>query len=1056
MFFLRFLFFQMTITLVDVNSTDNKSELSFSKPVVRIGREAGGSDILFDGRKFPMVSRHHAELRCENGAWLLHDLGSSYGVFLNGEKVGPPQALTAGSKIQIGTDGPTLLVIWLDAGTATPASPEPARPAPAAVTPAASSAPPQHQAKAMESWEMGAAPPPAQMPATPPVQLPKAAIEFIEGSQQQPPFQISAASTWIGREPQCSIVIDSQAEMVSRKHAEIRIEGSEYVIEDNKSFNGTLVNEQRISAVTPLYHDDRIRLGHGGPVLRFDSPGRAAPKGASLSGQRAVASSQTGSLEKGRSTAGSSTMILDREAAEKYIRKASDMQPQLLMSVVFGDKSELTVGRSARNDIQLDGLQISNRHARLVRSGGGVAIEDLRSTNGVYVNGKPVTKQQIGPHDTVQVGAFLIAVDAGGNINVFDQRSKTRIDVVNVTRQVRDRESGGPLTLLDSISLSIKPNEFVGLLGPSGAGKSMLMQIMNGVGRATSGNVFVNGLDLHRHRDSLKQSIGFVPQDDIIHQELTVYRSLYYVAKLRLSRDVSSADLRQIVEEVMDVTGLSERRSVKVKDLSGGQRKRVSTAVELLTKPSIIFLDEPTSGLDPAAEERIMKLFRHIAESGRTVVLTTHAMENVKLFDKIVVLMAGKLVFYGKPDDALKHLKAASFKELYARLEQPVEEGVREHGEAHRRQITDRAAESWKTKFRSTPEYRENIEKPLSELKSIEGQARQKKHRLGIFGSISQWITLSRRYFQVLLSDKLTLFILLAQAPIIALMTFFVMEPGQPRDFLYFVLAIVAVWFGTSVSAREIIRERPVFERERMVNLGLLPYLASKLFVIGFIVTIQCLMLFIPLKIFDLAGLMPMPGELLGIPQLWAVLLTAAVGIAVGLFVSAVVRTSEMATGLIPLILIPQILFSGLVGVPDGMVYRTVSMTMPAAWSFDTIKRFSTLDTLEPEGADPRGKTKGLGLYKYIEKENEDIVAKAKKDFNDYKRMNEGLSPGESPVQAATDLESMSVKKVPDDLSGYVTFLHPWMNDVLNQVVLMLMFGMLAIATLIVLRLRDS
>jgi ABC-type multidrug transport system ATPase subunit len=1041
----------MTITLVEVGSTDKKSELSFSKSVVRIGREAGESDILFDAAKFPMVSRRHAELRCENGVWLLHDLGSSYGVFLNGEKVGPPKPLAAGNKIQIGTDGPTLLVIWLDAETATPApSPRAAEPKP---TPIASPVPVQPQARQAEAWEMGA--PAPQKPVAAPVQPAKASIQFAD-SPKSPPHTLSSASTWIGRDPQCSIVIDSKAEMVSRKHAEIRIEGAEYVIEDNKSFNGTLVNDQRISAVTPLYHDDRITLGHGGPVLRFDSPARQAPKGASLSGQRAVASGQTGTFEKEKSVAGSSTMILDRESAEKYIAKQPGAQPQLMMSVVFGSRGELTIGRDARNDIKLDGLQISNRHARLVRSSGGVAIEDLRSTNGVYVNGKPVTKQQIGPHDTVQIGAFLIKVDAAEKISVFDQRSKTRIDVLNITRQVRDRESGGQLVLLDSISLSIKPNEFVGVLGPSGAGKSMLMSVMNGADRATRGNVLINGLDLHRHRDSLKQSIGFVPQDDIIHRELSVFRSLYYVAKLRLSRDVSAAELRQIVEEVMDVTGLSERRSVKVKDLSGGQRKRVSTAVELLTKPSVIFLDEPTSGLDPAAEERIMKLFRRIAESGRTVVLTTHAMENVKLFDKIVVLMAGKLVFYGKPEDALKHLNAASFKELYARLEQPVEEGVREHGEKHRRQITERAAESWKTKFRSTPEYRENIEKPLSELKSIEGQAKQKKHRLGIFGSISQWLTLSRRYLEVLFGDKLTLFILLAQAPVIALMTFFVMEPKQPRDFVYFVLAIVAVWFGTSVSAREIVRERPVFERERMVNLGLLPYLASKLFVIGFIVSIQCLMLFIPLKLFDLAGLMPMPGELLGIPQLWAMLLTAAVGIAVGLFVSAVVRTSEMATSLVPLILIPQILFSGLVGVPEGFVYRAASMTMPAAWSFDTIKRFSTLDTLEPEGANPKGKTKGLGLFDHIEKENEDVVAKAKKDFEDYKRLNEGLSPEESPVQAATELESMTVRKIPDDLSNYVTFLHPWMNEVLNQIVLMLMFGVLAIATLIVLRLRDN
>src|SRR5213595_3967272 len=190
----------------------------------------------------------------------------------------------------------------------------------------------------------------------------------------------------------------------------------------------------------------------------------------------------------------------------------------------------------------------------------------------------------------------------------------------------------------------------------------------------SSGQVLVNNLDFYQHLESLKQSIGYVPQDDIIHRELTVYRTLYYVARLRLSRDVSRAEINQTINEILDVTGLAERRNVPVNQLSGGQRKRVSIAVELITKPSVIFLDEPTSGLDPATEEKIMKLFRQIAESGRTVILTTHAMENVKLFDKIVVLMRGKLVFYGAPQEALSHVKAESFKDLYDKLEAPVDE----------------------------------------------------------------------------------------------------------------------------------------------------------------------------------------------------------------------------------------------------------------------------------------------------------------------------------------------------------------------------------------------
>ena len=182
-------------------------------------------------------------------------------------------------------------------------------------------------------------------------------------------------------------------------------------------------------------------------------------------------------------------------------------------------------------------------------------------------------------------------------------------------------------------------------------------------------------------------------------------------------------------------------------------------------------------------------------------------------------------------------------------------------------------------------------------------------------------------------------------------------------------------------------------------------------------------------------------------------LLTAGVGVALGLLISAWVKTSEMATSLVPIILIPQILFSGLAGVPHG-VSRVVSMTMPSAWSFDTMKRFSTLDTLEPEGADARGATKGLGLYKFIETENDRTLERAQRDIDDYKRLSGRGADGGGDL-LSDKLVVPEIKRLPDDLSGYVTFLHPWMHDVLNQLILMLMFGVLVIATLIVLRLRD-
>ncbi len=1060
----------MNIILIEERADGGQSpERSFSTAVIRIGRESGENDIAFENTLYPMVSRKHAELRWNEGKWTLFDLNSTYGTFVDGQPVVAPRPIAVGNRLQFGKSGPILRVVWFEVASDSAHSFTSADSPVQVPVQRASTVP----IAAENAPQQGVNIPPPRVPfadsdktnaqPTRPQQPDRAQLEFA-ATPGRPPFILGQNTVWLGRETVCDITFEPEAVMVSRKHASIRLEDNNYILEDNNSFNGTLVNEQRISTPTPLYHADEIRLGLGGPVLRFNSPARIPPKGASLAGQRSIAAVHLADASSAALPIDSKTMVFKLDKAAARLASDDSAQPQLLMTLAFGQKKELTIGRGEKNDIKLDGLQISNRHARLLQTGTEVVIDDLNSTNGTYINGRRISRQTITPNDAVQIGSYLIRVDQAGNIGIFDTRSKTRIDAVNLTKEVRNRFGGGRIQLLDSISLSIQPNEFIGLLGPSGAGKSMLMEALNGMRPATGGNVLINNLDLYRHLDSLKQAIGYVPQDDIIHRELTVYRTLYYIAKLRLSRDVSSAEISQTINEVLDVTGLAERRNVRVDQLSGGQRKRVSIAVELITKPSVIFLDEPTSGLDPATEEKIMRLFRQIAESGRTAIMTTHAMENIKLFDKIVVLMRGKLVFYGKPDDALKHLQAASFKDLYDKLDKPVEEKVRAHGGANRQQLTEQTAEEWKQKFTQTPQYRQNIYEPLKELGKLQPTGVRKKRRLGVFGAISQWFTLSRRYLEVLFKDKLNLFILFAQAPIIALLTFFVMGDNLPRDFVYFVLSLVAIWFGTSVAAREIIRERPIYRRERMVNLGILPYVGSKLFVLGLIVGLQCLMLFVPLKLFDLVGLMAMPGETYGLPQLWAMLLTAGVGIALGLLVSALVRTSEMATSLVPLILIPQILFSGLVGVPSG-INQVAGLLMPAAWSFDTMKRFSTLDTLEEEGADPAGKTGGLGLYKFTERENEKIIDDSRKNLENYQKDAEEkfrqydreLRGGGNPALPKPDEPPAipGAKKIPEDLSGYITFLNPWMNEVVNQIVLMLMFGILVIVTLIVLRIQD-
>ena len=958
-------------------------------------------------------------------------------------------------------------------------------------------------------------PPPApvqQAPKAPPAPSQPATVELVRASTGKlERVQLTKDVSRLGREPGMEVVLDAAAAVVSRRHAEIQLRDGQYTLVDLGSFNGTLLNDQRITSPTPLYDGDRIQLGMGGPILRFIDPAHPAPAGAQNTGQRSVAISAGASPQAPipvpvppissplAAPASAQTMVVKPGSGslnQPAAPSAGGAQPQLLMQVAFNGKQQLSVGRAPDNDIHLDGLQISNHHARLVNAGGAVAVEDVGSTNGVYVNGARITgRRPLQARDIVQVGPFVLQADPGRGVAVFDTRSKTRIDVIDITKVVPNRSGGGMIKLLDDVDLTIQPNEFVGLLGPSGAGKSTLMDSLNGMRPASSGRVLINNLDLYQHLDSIKQSIGYVPQDDIIHRELTVYRTLYYVARLRLSRDVSTQEIDQIINEVMDVTGLAERRDVPVSQLSGGQRKRVSIAVELITKPSVIFLDEPTSGLDPATEEKIMKLFRQIAESGRTVILTTHAMENVRLFDKIVVMMRGKLVWYGAPKEALEHIKADSFKDLYDKLEAPIDERTRKLQplpanaskeqklafKLQKEKVAEDVAEEWKQRFQKTPQYQRHIVEPLAGLKGQKQEAPMTARRPTVTDSLRQWATLARRYMEVLGRDKFNMLILFGQAPIIAFLTYLVVGEKAPRDFPYFMLALVAIWFGTSISAREIIRERAVYNRERMVNLGLLPYVGSKLLVLSVIVGIQCLLLFGTLKIFHYTGMMNLPPdsptESLG--QFLVMILTGMVGIALGLFISAIVKTSEMATSLVPLILIPQILFSGLVGVPTG-VARIIGVGMPATWAFDELKRLSKLDTISEEGSDPEGPNRGMGLKKYVESENDKNIAQAKTDITNYKQEAEDNSEqfrkdmdkfqedseaamrgqGEKPDKPEPPKlgdapQPKDAVKQPEDLKGYIDFLHPWGGRLLDALILLGMFFGLLGATLFALRSQD-
>ncbi|MCA1635387.1 MAG: ATP-binding cassette domain-containing protein [Acidobacteria bacterium] len=608
------------------------------------------------------------------------------------------------------------------------------------------------------------------------------------------------------------------------------------------------------------------------------------------------------------------------------------------------EKSILTIGRAPDNDIVLDAPGVSRHHASLIYNGGAQPnITDTGSTNGTFVNGEPLTEARaLSQHDLVFLGGFLLRVEGRG-VRRHDL-SASRITARQITKEIGGR------TILKDVSLAFYPREFIGLMGPSGCGKSTLMDALNGLRPATTGAVLVNDLDLYRNFDALRRSIGYVPQRDILHDVLTVERTLFYTAKLRLPEATPIQELQRIVSEVIVTVGLEEHRTTQFRQLSGGQQKRLSLAVELITKPNFIFLDEPTSPLDPETTENMMMLFRHLADEGRIVVMVTHKFEKFDEMHQVAILTkGGRLAYFGPPREALEYF------------------GCREPGEIYRR-IAGREPEELNRAYNASPTHRKYVAGRIAETEELTRTSGSVPVGGGAGGGASggsaerrfgfkQWLTLTERYLEMKLKDRRNTLLLLAQAPIIAAILALITGSKLNDPKTIFIGAIIAIWFGANNAVREIVSEVPIYTRERLVNLKIPSYVLSKFAVLSGIGLIQCALF---------VGILVMLGCLSGGDFLSLTLilyLTLLAGVSMGLLFSAVVNSSEKAMSVLPLILIPQLLLGGFLKPLDD-IYVNLRTNKPVAVAeYERAEEARNQPTSGRTGAppDPVKKFDGLG-----------------------------------------------------------------------------------------------
>jgi ABC-type multidrug transport system ATPase subunit len=707
---------------------------------------------------------------------------------------------------------------------------------------------------------------------------------------------------WIGRDPEADIVVDEP--LVSWRHAVLRIADGRWLLLDTNSTNGTFADGERVRRVE-ITDSCQVRLGHphAGPI---------------------VSCSITEMPDRGASAQPLATAVWSAQGT------GGDRFPSAVMPL---QAKVLRIGRSADNGVVVADLGVSRRHAELRRlPGGEYEIADLGSHNGTFLNGQRVTKATVTGADVIGIGPATFRL-VGDELQEFVDGGDVSLEARGLTVTLPNGK-----VLLDDVSFPLGERCLLGVIGPSGAGKSTLLGALTGMRPATAGSVFYDERDLYANYAELRHRIGLVPQENILHTQLSAHCALGYAAELRFPRDTSPAERTRRIGEVLGELSLTAHAGTRTSSLSGGQQKRVNVALELLTKPSLLFLDEPTSGLDPGLDMSVMEMMSGLARDGRTVIVVTHSVANLNVCDRLLVLVpGGKIAYFGSPADGLRHFGQPGWAQVFRAFEA---EPDRDWAGEYRRS-------AYFARYMTAPSAAEH---PSAVLRAVPPPPKAQNR-------LAQLSTLIRRYLAVIASDRNYVAVLALLPIILGGLVRAIPDPGGLTGTsngnaiqVLLILVMGACLIGVANGVRELVKERPIYNRERAAGLSPGAYLASKFVVLGLISAVQAVVL----VLIGLAGrpLPPHGAVLTGAPLVELMLGIAVLAVAsmtAGLLISAVVNSSDKTMPLLVVTVLAEVVLSGAVFRLNGLAgLGQLSWLSPSRWGFGAAASTVSLNQVTP------------------------------------------------------------------------------------------------------------